>query len=150
MMDMMTILLVFLIMQLAAAQADVIPSADLEIPWSTMRSEPLEALAVQVSRTAISVDGVEVVRLRENGLVDPGDKVSGTHGFLIRRLDEVLHRHRERAQLIAAANPARPFRGEVRIVADRRTPYRTVSEVVYTLGRSEYDALRFVVLQRGG
>ena len=60
-----------------------------------------------------------------------------------------MRAQRERAFLIAASNPRRPFRGEVRIVADRRTPYRTVSEVVYTLGQAQYGSLHFVVLQGG-
>ena len=31
------------------------------------------------------------------------------------------------------------------IVADKRTPYRTLTEVIYTLGQSEFNSLRFVV-----
>jgi biopolymer transport protein ExbD len=149
MMDMMTILLVFMIMQLSAVQADVIPTAELQIPWSTMRVEPAEAIAVQVSRHAISVDGHEVLRLRDDATVDPGDKRGGGHGFLITDLEQAIRRHRERAELIALHNPQRPFRGEVRIIADRRTPYRTLSEVIYTLGQSRYDSLHFIVLQQG-
>ena len=37
--------------------------------------------------------------------------------------------------------------GAVQIIADRRTPFRTLSEVVYTLGQAEFAELHFVVLQ---
>jgi biopolymer transport protein ExbD len=33
----------------------------------------------------------------------------------------------------------------VQIIADKRTPYRTLSEVIYTLGQTEFKNLRFVV-----
>ena len=42
-------------------------------------------------------------------------------------------------------NPARPFTGKVQNVADRRTPYRTISEIMYTVGQCEFANLRFVV-----
>ena len=38
-----------------------------------------------------------------------------------------------------------PFVGNVQIIADKRTPYRTLSEVIYTLGQTEFKNLRFVV-----
>jgi biopolymer transport protein ExbD len=148
MMDMMTILLVFMIMQFASAQADVVQSADLQIPYSTMEVEPVEAISVQISRNAITVDGDQVLDLR-NGTVDPSHKQGGGTGFLITPLLTIMQQNRDRAKLIAANNPQRPFRGEVRIIADKRTPFRTLAEVIYTLGQSEYKSLHFVVLQQG-
>ena len=38
---------------------------------------------------------------------------------------------------------------EVQIIADKRTPYRTLVEVLYTMGQSEFKAMRFVVLKKG-
>jgi biopolymer transport protein ExbD len=46
-------------------------------------------------------------------------------------------------------NPQRPFMGRVRIVADKRTPFRTVGEVIYSLGQAEFGAIRLVVLKSG-
>ena len=37
---------------------------------------------------------------------------------------------------------------EVQIIADKRTPYRTLVEVLYTMGQSEFKAMRFVVLKK--
>ena len=50
--------------------------------------------------------------------------------------------------MIASRNPGRPFRGEVRIIADKRTPFRTLGEVIYSLGQAEFGALRFGFGQR--
>jgi len=37
----------------------------------------------------------------------------------------------------------------VQIIADKRTPYRTLIEVVYTCGQAEFKNVRFVVIQQG-
>ena len=145
MMDMMTILLVFMVMQFASSSAATIQQSDeLRIPWSTSTVDMEDAVAVQISRSAIVVDGEMVVELR-NGIVDPSAKQGGANGFLITRMSREMNRIRDLRKQIAAVNPRRPFTGTVSIVADKQTPYRTLTEVIYTLGQSEFANLRFVV-----
>lgn len=148
MIDMMTILLVFMVMQFAASSASSIQeTADLRIPYSTSTVQPKEALPLQIARNEITVDGQQVVPLR-NGQVDPSNKQGGGTGFLITPLFNRLKKKAEIAKLVAARNPQRPFKGAVSIVADKRTPFRTLAEVVYTLGQAEYKVLRFVANKR--
>jgi len=149
MMDMMVILLVFLVMQFAASSATIVQSEELQIPYSTSQMEKADAVPVQVSRTEITVDGEQVIQLR-NGQVDPSQKQGGGTGFLITRLLNVMQQHRDRLKQIAQMNPNRPFRGEVQIIADKRTPFRTLAEVIYTLGQAEFKSMHFVVLKKGG
>lgn len=148
MMDMMTILLVFMIQQFASTSANVVHSAELEIPHSSAKTEPSEAVPVQISRGEIVVDGKRVLSLR-NGQVDPSQKQGGGSGFLITPLVTEMEKHKKRLKAIGANNAQRGFRGEVQIVADRRTPYRTLTEVIYTLGQAEFKSLKFVVLRQG-
>ena len=144
MMDMMTILLVFMVMQFSTSTAAVVQeSEELKLPYSISTTELDDATPIQVSRSQIVVDGVKVVDLR-NGQVDPSDKRGGTNGFEIMPLSRELNRIKELKKLIAQRNPARPFTGEVQIVADKRTPFRTISEILYTLGQNEFSQLRFV------
>jgi biopolymer transport protein ExbD len=147
MMDMMTILLVFMIMQFAATSANIVQSAELQIPFSTSQVELEEAVPIQISRTEIVVDGDHVLNLR-NGQVDPSQKQGGGTGFLVTPLHNVMKNHRDRLKLIAQRNPTRPFRGQVQIMADKRTPFRTLAEVIYTLGQAEFKSVRFVVLKQ--
>jgi biopolymer transport protein ExbD len=148
MMDMMTILLVFLIAQFAAANSEVVQSAELEIPFSTSMAEMDEALPLTISRTEIMVEGDPVAPLRD-GNVDPSQKQGGGTGFLITPLLKAMEQHRDRLKRIQQARTNQPFRGEVRIIADRRTPFRTLAEVIYTLGQAEFKSLHFVVIQQG-
>jgi biopolymer transport protein TolR len=147
MMDMMTILLVFLIMQFAQ-QAATVASEDLRMPYSTSTQEVQEALAIQISRTEIVVDGHRVLSLR-NGIVDPSQKQGGANGFLITPLLTTMQQHRDRLKLIASHVTSRPFTGTVQIIADGRTPFRTLSEVIYTIGQAEFQHIHFVVLHQG-
>lgn len=147
MMDMMTILLVFMIMQFANASANIVQSSELQIPFSTSQMEAEEAVTLQISRTEIVVEGDTAINLR-NGQVDPSQKQGGGTGFLITDLHRMMKQHRDRLKTIAQRNPSRPFRGQVQIIADKRTPFRTLSEVIYTLGQAEFKSLRFVLIKR--
>lgn len=148
MMDMMTILLVFLIMSFSSGAAEVVQSEELQIPVSTAEVDAAPMLSIIISSGEIVVEGKQTLTLR-NGKVDPSQKQGGGNGWLITPLFNNLKQHRDRLKLIAARNTRRPFRGEVRIIADRRTPFRTLGEVIYTLGQTEFGSLRFIVLKSG-
>ncbi len=147
MMDMMPILLVFLIQSFAqSSAANVVQSDELQIPRSTAKVDVEPALSITISASEIVVEGKQALSLR-NGQVDPSQKQGGSNGFLVTPLLNVLQKHRDRLKLISQSQANRPFRGEVQIIADRRTPYRTLVEVLYTMGQSEFKAMRFVVLK---
>ena len=147
MMDMMTILLVFLIQSFAqSSAANVVQSEELQIPQSTAQADVNPALSITISASEIVVEGKQALSLR-NGQVDPSQKQGGSNGFLVTPLLTVLQQHRDRLKLIAQSQPSRAFRGEVQIIADKRTPYRTLVEVLYTMGQAEFKAMRFVVLK---
>jgi biopolymer transport protein ExbD len=149
-MDVMTILLVFMIMQFAAETSHILQSAELQIPYSTSEADLETALSITISRTGIMVDQRHVLDLR-NGIVDPSQKQGGGTGFLISPLHDRLTQHRDRQkQIEARSGGTRPFTGTVQIIADKRTPFRTLSEVIYTLGQAEFSNIHFVVLQESG
>jgi len=155
-MDVMTILLVFMIMQFAQEAAAIVQGPTLQIPWSSSDAELADALPIQISYPSgtdpgtITVDGRPTVDLRQDGTVDPSQKQGGGTGFLITPLHNIMTQHRDRLKLIAQMNPARPFTHTVQIICDKRIPFRTLSEVIYTLGQAEFSNIHFVVLQQGG
>ena len=145
MMDMLTILLVYMMSLFATSSAAAVQeSSELRIPYSTSKVEVSEALGVQISRSSVVVDGKPVLELR-NGIVDPSLKQGGSSGFLITPLYKTLGEIRDRKKRTAQRFTNQPFVGDVQIIADKRTPYRTLSEVIYTLGQTEFKNLRFVV-----
>lgn len=146
MMDMMTILLVFLIMSFSSGAAEVVQSEELQIPASTAEVDAEPMLSLIISNSEVVVEGKQTLSLR-NGKVDPSQKQGGGNGWLITPLFNNLKQHRDRLKMIASRNTQRPFRGEVRIIADKRTPFRTLGEVIYTLGQTEFGSIRFIVLK---
>ncbi|MEM7138751.1 MAG: biopolymer transporter ExbD [Myxococcota bacterium] len=145
MMDMLTILLVYMMAIFATSSAAAVQeSEELRIPYSTSKVELDDALGVQISRSEVVVDGKSVLELR-NGIVDPSLKQGGSSGFLITPLYKALSDIRDRKKRTAQRYENQPFVGNVQIIADKRTPYRTLSEVIYTLGQTEFNNLRFVV-----
>ena len=144
MMDMLTILLVYMMAIFATSSAAAVQeSSELRIPYSTSKVEVSEALGVQISRSSVVVDGKPVLELR-NGIVDPSLKQGGSSGFLIMPLYKTLSEIRDRKKRTAQRFTNQPFVGDVQVIADKRTPYRTLSEVIYTLGQTEFKNLRFV------
>ncbi len=144
MMDMLTILLVYMMAMFATSSAAAVQeSAELRIPYSTSQVELSDALPIQISRSGVAVDGKSVLELR-NGIVDPSLKQGGSSGFLIIPLYKALSEIRDRKKRTAQRFANQPFVGDVQIIADKRTPYRTLSEVIYTLGQTEFKNLRFV------
>jgi biopolymer transport protein ExbD len=64
MMDMMTIILVFLLKSLSSSSANIPQGDDLRLPHSTVNTNPSQALQVIVSRVSISVNGRFITALR--------------------------------------------------------------------------------------
>ena len=145
MMDMMTILLVFLLKSFASSSAAITASEDVRPPVSTTRATPKDTVAVTITPKNILVGEREVVRL-QNGQI-PADKVQGR---LVLPLDAQLKKEVEKLKYIAERNPSAPFSRELSVIADKKVPYDMLLTVLYTAGQNELENYRFVVLQKEG
>ncbi|MCY1014817.1 ExbD/TolR family protein [Pyxidicoccus sp. MSG2] len=145
MMDMMTILLVFLLKSFASSSAAVTASEDVRPPVSTTRATPKDTVAVTITPKNILVGEREVLRL-QNGVI-PADKIQGR---LVLPLDAQLKKEVEKLKYIAERNPSAPFSRELSVIADKKVPYDMLLTVLYTAGQNELENYRFVVLQKEG
>ena len=143
MMDMMTIILVFLLKSFSSSAVAMTSSEDIKPPASTTRQTPRDAVPITITSRHILVKDREVARL-ENGQL-PADQVQDR---VIRGLDAALKKEVEKLKQIAQFRPDAPFSGEMAIIADKRVPYALLTTVLYTAGQNELDKYRFVVLQK--
>jgi biopolymer transport protein ExbD len=143
MMDMMTIILVFLIKSYSASSITVTASEDVRPPASTTRITPKDTIAITVTPKAILVGDKKKVQL-DQSTVSRGD----AQGKLIVPLDAALKKEIEKLKYIAERNPNAPFNHEVAIIGDKRIPYDLLSSVLYTAGQNELENFRFVVIQK--
>ena len=144
MMDMMTIILVFLLKTYAASAIMLTQSEDIKPPISSTRAVPKDTVAVTITPKDILVGDRVVVNL-ENGQI-PARLLDGR---LVKPLDAAFRREVDKLKLIASRNPNAPFSRELSVIGDRRIPYDLLLTVLYTAGQAELENYRFVVLQKG-
>ncbi len=146
MMDMMTILLVFLLKQFAVTAAAATQTG-LTLPSSQIEKASQQSINITVTTTAVLVEGDAITPVRA-GAVDPGVKKDGANSFYITPLVDQLTKHANRLKKIAAlGGPA--FDGTATVMIDKNTPYRLLTEVLYSAGQAEFANYRLVVIKRG-
>ncbi len=147
MMDMMTILLVFLIKQFSVQQLTLDAAAGLQLPASTSRQSPQPAVNITITQSAIVIEGDAVVHVH-NGSVDAAWKSQGqgASGYAITPVVNALSKHRARLTKLARLQNG-AFDGIAIVMADKRTPYRLLAEVIYSAGQAEFHSYRLVALQ---
>jgi Biopolymer transport protein ExbD/TolR len=162
MMDMMTIILVFLLKSYSATSVNMASSGDVAPPISTTRLAPRDTVAVTITRCSPGggkscrpgqgalLVGDRTVLNYEDDKIGAQFKGGDENGVLVQPLLDALKREVDRQKYIAQYNPASPFTGELSIVGDRGMPYRMLTEILYTAGRAELDSYRFVVIKQEG
>jgi biopolymer transport protein ExbD len=151
MMDMMTILLVFFLKNFSLSADNINLSGDLMLPSSTSSLKVHQAISITLTKKAIIVEDDAIATVKK-GAVDASLKRDGSSSFVISPLLDMLQKHATRLKKIeemtkGTKNPMK-FEGEIIIVADQNTPYRLISEVLYTAGQAEYGKYRLMVLKK--
>ncbi|MFT3770060.1 MAG: biopolymer transporter ExbD [Minicystis sp.] len=153
MLDLMTIILVFLLKSMAASSASIPQSKDLSLPDSVITTEAAqEGVVIMLSKTQILVgdDPNPIVllpsreQLAQSG-VDSRYKRSGPNDLYIVPLANALSHARETDKAIRTAKGLDPSSSEAVIVADSTTPYRLLIEVLFTAGQSEFGKYHLMV-----
>ena len=147
MMDMMTILLVFLLKQFSVQAAAASMSEGLQLPSSNIETTRPLAVNVTVTQNAILVEGDAVAPVRA-GAVDPSIKRDGANGYYITPLVDTLQKHANRLKKIALIGGDQ-FDGTAMIMVDKSTPYRLLTEVLYSAGQAEFRNYHLAVIKRG-
>jgi biopolymer transport protein ExbD len=153
MLDIMTIILVFLLKTLGESSAAVPQSDDLRLPASIMKKAPAqEGVLVTVSKSQILVGDEKILGLpgRESLVqagVDARFKRSGPNDLFIVPLGNALMAARKTDIAVRRAKGLDPSSSEAIIIADKGTPYRLLMEVLFTLGQSEYGKYHLMTLQ---
>lgn len=153
MLDIMTIILVFLLKTLGESSTAIPQSDDLRIPTSILDTEPTqEGVRVTISKTQLIVGDQAVAQLppRES-LVQTGvgarNKRGGPNDLFIVPLGAALQDARTVDKAVRAAKGLDPSMSEAVIIADSTTPWRLLIEVLFTLGQSEFGRFHLMVMQ---
>lgn len=138
MMDMFTIILVFLLKTYSTQGQLIQPSEYLTLPKSTIDSPPETALDLIVSKEIVMVNHKPVVPLIE---------VVEQKGYIIPALQKELLRHAKEAKRMKEEYGV-PFSAKVTIQGDKNLAYKELVKVMATCGASEYPNMRLVVYKK--
>jgi biopolymer transport protein ExbD len=150
MLDMMTIILVFLLKTYNASTVAVTVNNDLTPPISTTSFDPAETSTVTITAHELSVGEKPAVALA-NYEVPPAATKPGAPLVITPVLD-LLKKEAAHQKYIAQYNKKTKeaqFEGLVSIIGDKGVPYKTLLSVLTTAGQAEFSKFKFVVLKQG-
>lgn len=146
-MDIMTILLVFMLKNYATNPMNINPSSDLQLVQSTEKTELHERMTpLAITKNHILVDDKPIVQIKD-GKVSPTAKRDGEDGYFITPLFDALKAVAEHQKKLATYNKTVEFKGRLLVLGDEEIPYRLLSEVLYTAGQAEFAEYEFAVIK---
>ena len=141
--DIFTILLVFLLKSYATGAVQVTPSSGLMLPEAQAADMEIQALKVEVSETAVQVEGQAVTALSRFRFDGADLQANGTS----KTLSEALEKERQRGLMIAKANADVKVDPKILVIADQRVPYQTLKSVLASAALNGYTDFKLAVVK---
>ncbi len=142
MVDMMTMLVIFLLNQFSSTGEVLYMQKDIKLPNASHGQMIELAPVVAVSANQIVVTGQKVSDVAD---------LDRDSGYLnIPALEERLRDEKKRWEFIHQSDPNTKWDGIVNIQADSKVPFRIVKRVMYSCGVAGYFNLNFAALDAGG
>ncbi len=141
MIDMFTILVVFLLKNYSSTGYVGNVAQNLRLPTSTSQKQPQAVLTVAVTQKYMLVEGKEVEAVGPADMTSQNMLLTDLYASLKKEADKGL----EIERLSKGANP---FRGEMMIQADKSIPFRLLEKIMYTAGQAGYNTINLEVLQK--
>ena len=163
-MDIMTIILVFLLVSITSDPLNVKQDDFLALAMSSANYKPEDSVPITVTKKAIIVDNKSIVKVdcnhkgqicQDEDYKEPGNSYSigksfkedgAESSFLIeplqKKLDEIVKQQKEDAKMLE-----REYKAVATIISDRDIPYRLIAEIVHTAGMAGLADLRFAIVK---
>jgi biopolymer transport protein ExbD len=141
MIDMFTLMVVFLLKNYSSQGQLVTPATGLLLPSSSIEKNATEALSVKVSKSTILVES-EVV-INESMFAS----IMGQKEFMIDALFKVLKKNYDEAKK-SSERFGTEFSGKISIQGDVEIPYNILTRVMYTCGQAGFPDMNLVVYRK--
>jgi biopolymer transport protein ExbD len=138
-MDMFTILVVFLLKNFSAEGEIMTVANDLRLPESSSAKKPLVASVVAVNQDWVMLDGEHLVNTTDLTGLKPE--------AVINELKEALITKRVIADGLGEVNENMAFSGKINIQADKSVPYIIIKKIMMTCGRVGYNDIMLAVIE---
>jgi biopolymer transport protein ExbD len=159
MMDMMTIILVFLLKSFGATEITVEPSDQLKLPIAAVDEEPDVAVSVVIRKDVVFVD--DKIVLQNEVFSDPaapGQQIYGIpksekKGTVVPKLYDAFLTAAETAKAIgelAGERDDMKFKGRLLLQIDKDIPFSMLRDVMYNAGQAQFAEFEFIVIKGAG
>lgn len=139
--DIFTILLVFLLKSSSTGAVSINPSQGLLLPQANASQPVPEALKIEVSQGAIQIEEKPVASLKDFQFETGDIRKDGVSS----NLEKHLELARKRQSIIAKANSDVQVDAKILVIADSRTPYKTLKTVLASAAIHGYTDFKLVV-----
>ncbi|MBN1906346.1 MAG: biopolymer transporter ExbD [Deltaproteobacteria bacterium] len=143
MMDMFTIVLLFLLCSLSDKPESIRLDKDLELPKSSAEIDYDQNLKLVLTRSQLMIDDEKVAEVK-NGMISGVDEKDLKKSLLYKRLKETFEKSKETA---ADSNEDNAKEQEIVFVCDKSHEFKVINQVIKTAGLAGYPNFQFAVLQ---
>jgi biopolymer transport protein ExbD len=137
--DMFTILLVFLLKSFSSEGQIVTVSNELRLPESTSSKPVRPAPIISVTREWLILDEKPLIKV---------DEIDKNGELLIQPLYQSLQHSRAFAEQLGQMDERMGFHGTVDIMGDRDTPFAVIKKVMYTCGQVGFNNMLLAVYKQ--
>jgi biopolymer transport protein ExbD len=137
--DMFTIIVIFLLMNFSANGEVLYMSKDIKLPDAWHGAQLERAPVVSVSAEAVTFDGRQVAQTTD---LMKGDTLN------VPELEDALRDEKRRYDQVHQNDPDHPFRGLVNVQADRKIPFRVIKRIMFACNQSGFGNINFAALAK--
>ncbi len=138
--DVMTILLIYLLKSFSSEGEIVTVQKDLQLPESSAQKRPELNVTITVNTSFIMVENRKIADVQQ---------VLSSDEMIIPELNDWLRSRREATELISQYSNTTTFKGDVTIQGDKRIRFRLLKKIMYTCGQQGYNNFSLAVRKRG-
>jgi biopolymer transport protein ExbD len=137
--DMFTIIVIFLLQNFSATGEILFMSKDIRLPDAVHGAELERAPVIAVSADSVTVEGKQILSTLD---LQKGDVLN------IPELDDALREERRKYEVSHANDPQHPFKGLVHVQADRKIPFKVIKRVMHACNSAGYANINFAAMAR--
>ncbi|RMG96577.1 MAG: hypothetical protein D6705_10815 [Deltaproteobacteria bacterium] len=141
-MDIVSIIVVYLLKSYGSDPIVITPTAGQKIPFSRADSPIQDGVPVYISTRDITFGDKKIVQLTSEGDIDP----AAVKNHLIGPLFDAMSEEADKAKQMAEARGVE-WEGRVIVVGDQKLKFSALVDVLFTAGRAEYREFAFCVIK---
>ena len=143
-MDIVSILVVYLLKSYASDPIVINPTAGQKIPFSSADAPMQEGIPIFVTTRGITFDSKKIVTMTPDGDIDPAQVSNHLIGPLYDQLAEEVDKAKQLSE-----RQGKTWTGRAILVGDQELKFSVLVDVMYTTGRAEFTEYSFCVIKKG-